>query len=218
MVHPSFDPSENTGQLSFRLYYGEVLRQALQRARDGLLDPQWRENVAHSSALSGPDPSGVYASVVTAINEMRTAAWEPGNSPGWRAALDSWYNDSRAALAAHRTITLAQHATLTELGASMSAAARLATWQAVGDTIAQISRTDAVNDDTARKSLSTFIVQRDKLTASYMAGLAAGGVEVDWRTWFEDRINAWDNSVAADGARLVLRQGNSYLERLPPYW
>jgi hypothetical protein len=66
MAHPFHDPSESLGQLSFRLYYGEVLRQALQKARDGNLDPQWRENVANSSMLSGllsgPDPYGVHLS------------------------------------------------------------------------------------------------------------------------------------------------------------
>jgi hypothetical protein len=35
MAHPFDDPSLSLGQFSFRLYYGEVLRRALQAARDG---------------------------------------------------------------------------------------------------------------------------------------------------------------------------------------
>jgi hypothetical protein len=113
MTHPPPDASKSLGQLSFRLYLGEVLRQSLQQARDGVLGPQWRENVATSSRLSGlrsNDPYGILLPIVTAINEMPRAAWEPGHSPGWRAAVDSWFAASRAALAEHRNITLEQHA------------------------------------------------------------------------------------------------------------
>lgn len=220
MSQPSLDPSESIGQLSFRLYYGEVLRQALQEARDGRLDPQWREKVADSRALLGlqsADPHGVRLSVVTAINEMPRAAWEPGYSTGWRVALDSWFDASRAALADHRNIALQQHATFTRLGASMAAAARLAA-PSITDAMARISDNDARNDDIARQSLSTFIVQRDTLNASYLAALATAGENVDWRSWFEGRINTWDNGVAADGARMLLRQQHPYIERIPAYW
>ena len=221
MSHPYCDPRESLGQLNFRLYYGEVLRRALQKARDGVLDPQWRDYVAHSSALSGlvpeADPHGVRSSVVTAINEMPAAQWEPGHSPGWRQALDQWFDDSRAALAEHRNIILEQHSGLTTLGASMPAVLRLAA-PSISDVIMRITDTDARNDDTARKSLSTFIVKRDTLTASYLAALAGAGEAVDWRSWFSDRIDTWDDRLAQDGARIGLRQGNSYWERIPEYW
>ncbi|BBY96337.1 hypothetical protein MGALJ_60060 (plasmid) [Mycobacterium gallinarum] len=168
--------------------------------------------------MTGADPYGVHAAVVTAINEMPSAAWEPGHSPGWRAALDSWFDDARAALIEHRTMSLAQHATSAKLGASMPVAARVATSPSVIDAIALITRSDAMNDQTARQSLSTFMVQRDMLTASYMAALCAGGVNSDWRSWLEARIKNWDHSMAAENARRTMRQDHSYLERLPPYW
>lgn len=221
MSHPYSDPRESLGQINFRLYYGEVLRQALQKARDGVLDPQWRNHVAHAGALAGlvpaADPYGVRSSVITAVNEMPPAAWEPGHSPGWREALDTWFNDSRSALAEHRNITLEQHSRLTRLGASMSAVVRIAT-PSISDAIMRITDTDACNDDTARKSLSTFIMQRDTLTASYMAALAGAGETVDWRSWFSDRIDTWDDTRAQDSARMRLRQSNSYWERIPEYW
>ena len=211
------DHDETLGQLNFRLYFGEVLREALQRARDGLLEPQWRDNVAAGSRLShlqSNDPYGVFVPVVTAINEMPRAAWEPGHSPGWRAALDSWFDASRAALAEDRNIKLEQHAKNTNLG---MIAARVAAPSAHA-ALTQIANTDAQKDDLARKSLSMFIIERDKLTASYGAGLAAGGEAVDWRTWLEDRIATWDNESAANVARITLQQQNSYLQRLPAYW
>lgn len=216
MAHP--DGSDSLGQLNFRLYYGEVLREALQRARDGVLDPQWRDKITTSSrlaALQANDPYGVCLPVVTAINEMPPAAWEPGHSPGWRLALDSWFQAARAALTEHRSIELEQHAKLSNLDAAVWA--RLTAPSAAG-TLAQVADLNARKDDLARKSLSTFITQRDTLTASYGAALAAGGEDVDWRSWFEERISTWDNSVATNGARMVVRQRNSYLERLPAYW
>lgn len=220
MAHPFPNDSESLGQLSFRLYFGAVLREALQQARDGVLQPDWRENVAASSRLSGlhtNDHYGVLLPVVTAINEMPRAAWEPGHSPGWRTALDSWFDASRTALAEERNITLEQHARMAKLGSSMTTAARIST-RSVEEAITKIAATDAQSDELARQSLSTFVVQRDKLTASYGAALAAGGEQVDWRTWFEGRINTWDNELAASGARMTVQQQYSYLERLPTYW
>jgi hypothetical protein len=221
MVHPfPAEASESLGQLSFRLHFGEVLREALQQARDGVLDPQWRETVATSSRLSGlqsNDPYGILLPVVTAIYEMPRAAWEPGHSPGWRTALDSWFDASRAALAEHRDITLTEHAKITRLGTSTTAAARISA-RSVPEAITKIADADARNDELTRQSLSMFIVQRDKLTASYGAALAAGGEQVDWRTWFEGRINTWDDDLAVNGARILVQQETSYLERLPTYW
>jgi hypothetical protein len=220
MSLPFPDDRESLGQLNFRLYFGGVLREALQRARDGLLEPQWRDNVAAGSRLShlqSSDPYGVLVPVVAAINEMPRAAWEPGHSPGWRTALDSWFDASRAALAEDRNITLEQHAKMTKLGPSMVIAARVAAPSAEA-ALTQIANTDAQKDDLARKSFAMFIVERDKLTASYGAGLAAGGEQVDWRTWLEGRIATWDNESAANVARITVQQQNSYLQHLPAYW
>lgn len=220
MDHSFSDAREGLGQLNFRLYYGAVLRQALQQARDGMLEPDWRESIADSSTivhLRTSDPYGVRLPVITAISEMPRAAWEPGHSPGWRVAVDSWFGAARAALAEDRSIALEQHARATSLGASVAASARLVASSAT-EAIESITDADARNDDIARQSLSTFITQRDTLTASYGAALAAGGEDIDWPAWFERRINTWDNRLAANGARMLLQQRTSYLERLPTYW
>lgn len=218
MNQPSPSP-EHAGQLLYQLLHGEVLQRVLQNARDGLLLPHWRESVATMSPLSGPDPMGIHALVVTAINERAPAAWEPGFSPGWRAAADSWFNDARRALAEHRRLTLIQHAELTKLTELLPVATRISMAPSVDDAMAQISSLDDRNDATARQSLSTFIMQRDKLTASYRAALAAGGVDIDWRSWFEKRIDTWDNEAGAASARIILRQeSHSYMQRLPEYW
>lgn len=212
-------PSPNPGQLLYQLLYGEVLQRVLQKARDGLLVPHWRDLVATMSPLSGPDPMGVHSLVVTAINERPRAAWEPGHSSGWRTAVDSWFNDARVVLAEHRRLTLVQHADLTKLNALMPIASRIATSPSVADAIERLSKFDAINDNTARQSLSTFIVQRDKLTASYMAALAAGGDDIDWQSWFEKRVATWDSEAGATGARIILGQDpHIYMQRLPEYW
>ncbi len=51
-----------------------------------------------------------------------------------------------------------------------------------------------------------------------MAALAGAGETVDWRSWFSDRIDTWDDKLAQDSARMRLRQSNSYWERIPEYW
>ena len=219
MTQPSAGDREKPGQLLYQLLYTEVLQRVLQQARDGLLVPHWRDLVATMSPLSGPDPMSVHPLVVAAINEMPHAAWEPGHSPGWRAATDSWYDGARGALAEHRRLMLMQHAQLTKTAEILPVAARTFMAPSVSDALDQIADIDTRNDAIARQSLSTFIMARDKLTASYRAALAAGGVDIDWRSWFEERINAWDNEAGAASARIVLRQpSQSYMERLPDYW
>jgi len=83
----------------------------------------------------------------------------------------------------------------------------------VAAAIAQLFNLDARNDDTDRQSLSTFIMQSDKLTASYLTALAAGGVDIDWHSWFEERVSSWDNASGADSVRILLRQDPPH--RLP---
>lgn len=210
---------QDSGQLLYQLLYVEVLQRVLQQARDGLLVPHWRDTVAAMSPLSGPDPMSVHPLVVTALNEMPYAAWEPGHSPGWRAAADSWFATARTALAEHRRLTLMQHAELTKLAELVPISARAAMSPSMAAALDQIASLDDRNDATARQSLSTFIMARDKLTASYRAALAAGGEDVDWRTWFEERISTWDNETGAASARIILRQNSSaYMQRLPDYW
>lgn len=217
MTHVSPNPSERSGQLLYRLLYIEVLQRVLQSARDGVLAPNWRELVATMSPLSGPDPMGVHPLVVTAINEMSPAAWEPGRSPGWRQAADSWFDAARAALAEHHSLTLIQHAELAKVAGLLSVSTRASMAPSLAEALEQISSLDARNDAVARQSLSNYVMQRDKLTASYRAALAAGGEDIDWRGWFEERVNTWDNEAGAAAARITLRQ-EGYLQRLPEYW
>ncbi|KUH89417.1 hypothetical protein [Mycobacterium sp. IS-1556] len=219
MTQASPNHGEQAGQLLYQLLYIEVLQRVLQNARDGLLVPHWRELVVTMSPLSGPDPMSVHPLVVAAINERPRAAWEPGCSPGWRAAADSWFDEARRALAEHRRLTLVQHAELTKLTELLPVSTRTSMAPSVVDALDQISSLDARNDALARQSLSTFVMQRDKLTASYRAALAAGGEDVDWRSWFEERISTWDNEAGAASARITLQQNaQAYMQRLPEYW
>ena len=213
------DDDEKPGQLYYQLLYLQVLQRVLQDARDGLLVPHWRDLVATMSPLTGPDPMSVHPLVVAAMTEMPYAAWEPGHSPGWRAAADSWFAAARTALAEERRLMLMHHADLTTLAELVPISARAALASSVADALGEIARLDDRNDAMARQSLSTFIMARDKLTASYRAALAAGGVAIEWRSWFEKRINAWDTEAGAASARIILRQpSHSYMERIPDYW
>lgn len=219
MTQPLPVDSEKPGQLVYQLLYIEVLKRVVQNARDGLLAPHWRDLVATMSPLTGPDPMSVHPLVVAAINEMPYAAWEPGHSPGWRVAADSWFATARTALAEERRLMLMYHADLTKLAELVPISARAAVAPSVADALGEVASLDDRNDAMARQSLSTFIMARDKLTASYRAALAAGGVDIDWRSWFEERINAWDHEAGAASARIILRQPSPcYMERLPDYW
>ena len=41
-------------------------------------------------------------------------------------------------------------------------------------------------------------MERDLVTASYRAGLAAGGLDIDWYDWLIDRVRAWPDTQRRD--------------------
>lgn len=59
-----------------------------------------------------------------------------------------------------------------------------------------------------------FTEARDLLGASYRAGLAAGGLDVDWRGWLQERSEQWHwaEPILADDSRF------DWYEKLPEYW
>ncbi len=62
-----------------------------------------------------------------------------------------------------------------------------------------------------------YVVDRTRLTASYLAGLAAGGLDIDWRSWYSSQIESWpDDRSYKLSARLTLT--NPDFGRLPEYW
>lgn len=65
--HPRPDDRERLGQLSFRLFFGAVPREALQRVRDGLPEPRWRDNVAAGRC------AGAIPGRVTVLADLKVA-------------------------------------------------------------------------------------------------------------------------------------------------
>lgn len=128
-----------------------------------------------SGLVSGPDAYGVHVIVVTAINEMPQA---PGNPETRRDGEPRW-TVGLTTPATHWLRTVRYHSP--NMPASRNSVRRCQ-WPRRSPrrhlsrtAIARMLRNDAKNDQTARQSVSTFIMQRDKLTASYMAAWTSIG-------------------------------------------
>ncbi|ORW11048.1 MULTISPECIES: hypothetical protein [Mycobacterium] len=65
-----------------------------------------------------------------------------------------------------------------------------------------------------------YAMERDLLTASYRAGLTAGGVVSDWYEWLLKRVKQWPDTNRRD-SQLAEMDEPGYrknLQKLPPYW
>lgn len=204
-----------------RLLENEVLIRALQQARDGILSPQWRDTLEENGALAdAPDFRGVHGAVIATIQAMPLAAWEPGVNSDTRSALDRWYHDASAELGKSYEHRLRTHARTATIGIQVQNLKLLNCSLRAQDPAPALRMDLPAVDDVLRKGLrdleSEFIVKRDTLLASYLAALATTGVEVDWRSWFEDRIAVWEDRMAADLARISLHA--RVFEQIPAYW
>jgi hypothetical protein len=56
--------------------------------------------------------------------------------------------------------------------------------------------------------------------ASYRAGLAAGGDDIDWRAWLRERVQDWSPVPIREKVLRELDDPNygAELVYLPPYW
>lgn len=62
---------------------------------------------------------------------------------------------------------------------------------------------------------------RDLATASYRAGLAAGGLAVEWFDWLVDRVRRWPDKQRRDDQLDLMTLEPGYresMQRLPGYW
>ncbi|QFS94740.1 hypothetical protein FIV07_28595 (plasmid) [Mycobacterium sp. THAF192] len=204
-----------------RLLENEVLIRALQQARDGILSPQWRDTLEENGALAdAPDFQGVHGAVIATIQAMPLAAWEPGVNSETRSALDRWYHDASDELGKSYEHRLRTHARAAAIGIQVQNLKLLSYSLRAQDPAPALRMDVPIVDDVQGKALreleSEFIVKRDTLLASYLAALATTGVEVDWRSWFEERIASWEDRTAADLARISLHA--RVFEQIPAYW
>lgn len=185
----------------------------LSRARLGTLDPNWRTHLLTYFPAARSDATKAGATLVQLeATELPVQPWEPYAARGdWREALDAWYS----ATLALETECEAAHAERPRPPADDSGGVDWLSGAAAG----QQQQSDA--DRYMRESQQRI---RDGLGASYRAGLAAGGVEIDWVTWYRERVATWDDlgreELRADYRRHQAdEQGwRDYLQQLPDYW
>ncbi len=181
VVHLSSSGHGDTGAADRRVHLTEegaallALNGALRKARQGTLAPDWRANLRAKDIV--PGLLDVSQAAVDALRAAPVAPWEPWAAGGdWRRALESWYAAS---------IALSDR-----LG---NGAAR---WRATEPDQAWGAPTiEAVAAEAQRETARREQVRRDRdaLTASYLAGLAAGGDPLDWRGWFRARTGATED-------------------------
>lgn len=199
-----------------------LLGTALDRARSGFLKPDWRDHLAplHEPGTKEQHLADAEAAAVTEVQCLPAAAWEPGQSVGWRIALRAWYTASRLLVvekyARSAEITGQQVLDFDERQVTDYFAPAE---QTIDQALKPFATFDEITDQQRIKTLWLHIVERDTLTASYLAGLAAGGDDIDWLSWYADRVNQWPPPYAESGRAQVENTGfRHFTEQLPDYW
>ena len=196
-----------------------LLRPILMDARSGSLHPNWREHLT-LDALGYPPEARLADSNKLALLEIATMgvqAWEtqpytgPFTGLGWRVALDSWY-------AAVLELEDCHDRTRRPLGGGADAPPEMKRL------IASLTRSPVVAEQNARLAEGRRR-WRDWTGCWYHAGLAAGGLNVDWRGWYRSRIATWtsgDSALEGPSAAGELAKLDSgrldHFETLPAYW
>jgi len=191
-----------------------LLKPILMDARTGTLDPNWRQGLS-TALVGGASEASLEDSnqlAVHTVSTMDVQPWEPYTGSGWRTALDAWYaallevNDSRSQ---REQAMVGADADTPEIALRFSEA---------------IAR-NPVLTDFAERAAEGRRRWHDSECAWYYAGLAAGGLEVDWRGWYRSRIAAWTNGLSSlEGPSALeeltnLEHGDKdHLQSLPAYW
>ncbi|SLH40802.1 hypothetical protein [Mycobacteroides abscessus] len=208
----------------------ELMEIALQQARAGQLAGDWRERIAAPQRLEGtaqPYLDGD-ALAVQEIKEMPKALWEPGVARTWREALDAWYLATREMLgsAAQSSIEALKVMRLSGLQGqimifrSRNTALSLTGAGGFAEYLSQKDQTEPQIDAHVLRILAGIGEMRDEIECSYRAGMAAGGDDIDWAQWMQERLTHWHDldHVQHWRHRLQSGQGHSELEMLPDYW
>lgn len=217
------------GGTYFNALSASLIEDILGRARNGTLTVTWRDEVCLPIGAGGHTGGAVYSDAeqlaLHAIREMPSAAWEPGRGLGWREALSAWYVDSRNVAmqrysGATRQLLDREELAVKSLAGILRVRSVAPGGQQLWDRVV-LDNNAEMNDRSRILQANLFIQARDRLTASYLAGLAAGGDDVDWQAWFTKRVSTWPaDSPATRRARVELA-GPSFctsMQRLPQYW
>lgn len=197
------------------------MRELLALARQGTLESNWRESLTPSGRPKSTIDVTAEAAALVGLQNLPPAPWEPYQGPSWRVALDSWYFESRKVESVHY---LARMSRLLERDPGnldlYSSMALRGTFheQHLEQLLTDAERYDTLIHDTIR--LNTFV--RAMLTASYLAGLAAGGDARgrDWCSWLRGLAEPWPEDHPGRGAAIATADSAAFssLERLPAYW
>ena len=204
-------------QQSARMWYGfaryMLLRSILMDARSGSLNPAWREHLS-LDALGYPPEAWLADSNKLALLEIATMgvqAWEPYTGLGWRSALDSWY-------AAVLELEECRDRTRRPIRDDADVPPEVKKFRAV------LARSPLAAEQDARAAEGRRR-WRDWTGVWYQAGLAAGGLGVDWREWYRGRIATWtggdsalEGPSAAEELTRLDRGRLDHFETLPAYW
>lgn len=191
-------------------------RDTLQAARLGHLAPNWRDNLRPISAqVGGPEYHvDAEATAVAELQNLPIMPWEP-HQADWRMALDCWYSAARkAAVEDYANKALES---LEQLRRSPMVEALIPGRKLAESILTLVAPHDNRVNETRHLQDWLYVTETTSLTAAYMAGLAAGGEEIDWRSWYREQITAWpDGHMMRRRAEAEIQHGR--YEFLPEYW
>lgn len=193
------------------------LSHVLLRARHGQLSPDWREHLVSGSARWAPDSPSANAEAI-AIAELQNRPvelWEP-HQASWRQSLDSWYIAARANACEGHINMERQQLQQISIGERLVGAYRKNN-RLGAVLLSQVAPLDEQRDRSRQLYERVYITERTSLTASYLAGLAAGGLDIDWQTWYLGEIEKWAKDHPGRSRCNSEAQSRSF-ERLPEYW
>ncbi len=182
------------------------LRAQLLSARDGTLTPDWRDTlVAASDTTDEPaaDDSAEGADTHVTLTDDQLAACRHAAEEIAAGPAANWHPHRnvgwRLALdawfdATKQCLDAAEHA---------EQEVRSQSWMSVDDVTARID------------------MDRDLATASYRAGLAAGGLDVEWYDWLVERVRRWPDKQRRDDQLDLMTLEPGYresMQQLPSYW
>ncbi|WP_292981251.1 hypothetical protein [Mycobacterium sp.] len=198
---------EEPGRLIYASFRHSLVGDILRRARDGALDRDWRERFTTYHPVLLKANADTVALIHHEMAELPEQPWEPYAAAGdWREALDAWYSDTLALETSY------EHAILAGRPRPPAEPESGHDWLA---SYAAGQPKQAADDSRTRQNL---LRNRDGFGASYRAGLAAGGVDVDWEGWYWQRVKLWDD-LGDEGLRVDSRRNRLLcVEHLPPYW
>lgn len=191
-----------------------LLKPILMDARTGKLDPNWRHGLS-PAIVGGTSEEALEHSNILAVHELSTMGvqpWEPHSGLGWQVALDAWY------------------AALVEVNDTRERTEQLMPGVDVDAPEVVREFTESVAHNPGLRSFAERAAEgrrrwRDWEGAWYRAGLAAGGLDVDWRGWYRSRIATWTNGLSplegpcAIAELTALEHGDKdHMQSLPAYW